>query len=259
MKSKKFRIRNRDGVEIVGVLDLVEGAKGVAFIAHGLSGDKYQPQMKTFADACVESGYMAVRWDAANTIGESGGDLKYASVTSYYADLEDVIAWAKSQSWYTEPFVLIGHSLGGISVGLYAENHPKEVRGLAPLSTVVSGELSKQTKVMRGINLDKWKRDTYFEEKRLTAPGTKKVYYSELEDRLKYDLLPRADKLTMPLLFIVGSKDNGTPFEHQKLLMDAAASESKEIHVIEGSEHSYIAPAHLAEVKTIIVKWLQKI
>ncbi len=259
MKSKKFRIKNRDGVELVGVLDLVENATGIAFIAHGLSGDKYQPQMETFAQACNESGYSAVRWDAANTIGESGGDLKYASVTSYYADLEDVIAWAKTQSWYIEPFVLIGHSLGGISVGLYAEQYPEKVKGLAPLSTVVSGELSKQSKVNRGIDLEKWKRDGFFEEERQTAPGTKKVYYAELEDRLKYDLLTQAKTLTMPLLFIVGSKDDGTPFEHQKLLMDASASRIKEIHIIEGSGHSYIQPHHLAEVKKIIVKWLQKL
>src|SRR5690606_15928804 len=109
-------------------------------------------------------------------------------------------------------------------------------------STVVSGELSKQTKVMRGIDLAKWKRDGYFEEKRLTAPGTKKVYYAELEDRLRYNLLTHADKLTMPLLLIVGSKDDGTPYAHQKLLMDASASKNKEIHIIDGSEHSYIAP-----------------
>lgn len=256
MNSTKFSLKNRDAVELVGVLDLVENARGVAFIAHGLSGDKYQPQMKAIAAACNEAGYTAVRWDAANTIGESGGDLKYASVTSYYADLEDVIKWAKTREWYMEPFVLMGHSLGGISVGLYGENYPERVKGLAPLSTVVSGELSKQTKVMRGIDLDKWKRDGFFEEERLTSPGTKKVYYAELEDRLRYDLLPKADALTMPLLFIVGSEDNGTPEEHQRLLMNAAASKRKEIHTIKGAEHSFIEPKHLEQIKRIIVKWL---
>jgi alpha-beta hydrolase superfamily lysophospholipase len=256
MSSMKFKFNNRDGVEIVGTLDLVRPPKGLAFIAHGLSGSRKEPQITEFAKACNEAGYSSIRWDAANTLGESGGDLKYANVTSYHSDLEDVIAWAKSQDWYQQPFVLMGHSLGGISVGLYAEEHPEHVKGLAPLSTVVSGKLSKQTKIMRGIDMDQWKRDGYFEEPRQTAPGTKKVYYSELEDRLRYDLLPHADKLTMPLLFIVGSEDDGTPEEHQRLLMNAATSSKKEIHVINGAKHSFIEHGHLDQVKKIIVKWV---
>lgn len=259
MRVKKFSFKNRDGVEIVGLLDLVKYQKGLVFIAHGLSGSKIEPQIIEFAHACNEAGFTTIRWDAANTLGESGGDLKNASVTTYLADLEDVIAWAQSQEWYQQPFVLIGTSLGAMCVTLFAEQNPSRVQALAPFSATVSGKLSKQTKIVRGIDLKKWRRDGYFMEKRKTAAGTKKVYFSEFEERQKYDLLPEADKLTMPLLFIVGSEDNGTPEVHQRMLMDAAASRQKEIHVIKGAEHSFIEKKHLDEVKNVIKGWLNSL
>ena len=45
----------------------------------------------------------------------------------------------RNAKWYGEPFVLVGHSLGGISTALFAENYPDKVKALAPISTVVSG------------------------------------------------------------------------------------------------------------------------
>src|SRR5437667_2029568 len=116
--------------------------KGLAFVMHGLGGTKDEAHIKIFAEAFKEKGFTVVRFDTTNTFGESAGTYEDATVTNYYEDLEDIITWAKSQAWYQEPFYLIGHSLGGISTTLYAEKYPKEIKGLAPISTVVSGTLS---------------------------------------------------------------------------------------------------------------------
>ena len=67
---------------------------------------------------------------------------------------------------------------------------------------------------------------------------------------MKYDLLPDAKKLTMPVLLIVGEYDNGTPPEHQKLLFDALPG-PKEMHIIKGAKHTFIEPQHLAEIKEL--------
>lgn len=109
---------------------------------HGLSGCKDEFHIASFAETFSSSGYTVIRFDTTNTFGESDGDYAEATVTSYYNDLEDVIKWAGKQEWYEEPFFLVGHSLGGISTAHFAENFPEKVKGLAPLSTVISGELS---------------------------------------------------------------------------------------------------------------------
>lgn len=76
------------------------------------------------------------------------------------------------------------------------------------------------------------------------------------EDRVKYDLLKEVDKLTMPVLLIVGEKDRPTTPEHQKILFDALPSQKKELHVIKGAPHTFRDPEHLREVKEIFMKWL---
>ena len=142
---EKVTIKNRKNQNIVLILEKAKDKKGLAFVMHGLGGFKEQPHIETFAKAFSDASYTVVRFDTTNTYGESDGDYADATTTNYYEDLEDVISWAKTQPWYQEPFCLSGHSLGGISTALYAEKYPEKLKALAPISTVVSGELSLKT------------------------------------------------------------------------------------------------------------------
>src|SRR3989344_3541094 len=210
----KIFIKNRNNKKIAVVIDENQNPKGLVFVMHGLGGFKEQKHIQTFADAFRENNFIVVLFDTTHTFGESEGLYEDATTTNYYEDLEDVINWARTQNWFKKPFWLIGHSLGGISTALYAERHPEEVQAIAPISTVVSGELSVETKKTRGT-LDEWKKTGWLVANSESKPGlVKRLKWSEMEDRLKYDLLPEADKLSMPVLMIVGDKDTSTPPEH---------------------------------------------
>lgn len=251
-------IKNRKNQKIVALVDEVKDQKGLAFVMHGLGGFKEQPHIQTITDALLENGYTVVRFDTTNTFGESDGDYEDATTTNYYEDLEDVIKWAGTQKWHQEPFVLAGHSLGGICVALFAENFPEKVRAVAPISTVVSGELSLTTLYERGI-YEKWRETGWREEKSMSKPGViKRLKWSHAEDRVKYDLLKKVNKLMMPVLLIVGENDTGTPPEHQKILYDTLPGE-KELHIIKGAPHTFRNPVHLAEIKQIFNRWLNEI
>ncbi len=253
----KTTLKNRIGQNIVAIVDEPNNSNGLAFVMHGLGGFKEQPHIEAMAEAFFEGGYTAVRFDTTNTFGESDGDYADATTTNYYNDLEDVISWAKTQSFYHEPFILAGHSLGGISTALYAEKHPEEVKGLAPISTVVSGELSLQSPQYKDNDtLEQWKKTGIRETPSESVPGLiKRLKYSHIEDRLKYDLLPDASKLTMPVLMVVGEEDDSTPAEHQKMLLDKVPGK-KELHIIKGSPHTFRAKEHVAELKEIFKNWL---
>ena len=116
---EKLIINNRKQQNLAIILEEQENAKDLVFIMHGLGGFKEQPHIATFADAYKEKGFTVVRFDTANSFGESGGNYQDASVTNYYEDLEDVIEWAKTQGWFRQPFWLEGHSLGGICTALF--------------------------------------------------------------------------------------------------------------------------------------------
>lgn len=255
---EKVFIQNRKDEKISVLIEKQKSPVGLAFVMHGLGGFKEQPHIETFASAFKEKGFTVVRFDTTNTLGsgESDGNYEDATTTNYYEDLEDVIEWAKTQDWYQDPFALAGHSLGGISTALYAENYPERVLAVAPISTVVSGELSMEIP-SRKTSFEEWERTGWKVSESESQPGViKRLKWSHVADRLKYNLLPKAANLSMPVLLIVGDKDEGTPPEHQQLLYDAIPSDKKELHVIEGAPHTFRETEHLKQVKDIFLNWI---
>jgi len=249
----KTTIKNRKGQKIVILIEEKENSKGLAFVMHGLGGYKEQPAIQTMADSFGGQNYTVIRFDTTNTFGESEGQFEDATITNYYEDLEDVIAWSKNQSWYKEPFILAGHSLGGISILLYAEKFPEKIKAIAPISTVVSGKLSIETK---REDLEKWEKEGMKVWKG-SSGIIKRLKWSHIEDRLKYDILPEIDKIKVPVLLIVGEEDKSTPVEHQKILYDKLKSK-KEFHIIKGSRHTFTEEMELNELKTLFDNWIKK-
>lgn len=258
MEDKIF-IKNGKGQKICVLVEKNKNPKGLAFVMHGLGGRKEEPQIEVIKDAFADAKYTVVRWDARDTFGESEGNYEDATVTSYYADLVEVISWAQTQSWYAEPFCLAGHSLGGISVALYAERHPEKVKALAPISTVVSGKLSFETPLHKKQHSE-WERTGWRVTESESIPGLiKKLKWSHVADRLKYDLLPQASKLTMPVLMIVGVNDANTPVEHQQILFDALPG-PKELHIIQDAAHTFQqGPNNLSDLRNFFNAWIKKI
>ncbi len=251
----KVFIRNRNKQKVCVVAEGPEEAGKLAFVMHGLSGNKQEPHLRSIVEAFLEAGYTVASFDTTNTFGESDGQFEDATLTGYFNDLEDVINWAAGQSWYTEPFVLAGHSFGGIATGFFAERYPERVKALAPISSVISGELTVQTpKYSAQGMLDKWKKDGVWAFGR--SDGTeKRLKWACMEDRLKYSLLPEAYKLTMPVLLVVGSMDEATPPSHNQILFDKLPGK-KEMHIIEGAVHTFDKASERDELKETVRRWL---
>lgn len=244
----KIEIKNRHDKKIVVLLDKVENQKGLAIVMHGLGGFKEQPHIQTLANTFLENNISVVRFDTTNSLGESDGDYLNAAATNYYEDLEDVISWAKRQDRYEKPFYLAGHSLGGLCPAIYAIKNPDKVKGLAIASTVVSGTLFLEEFSEEQITDGYWILPSKPEKKLKWEPFKR--------DLLKYDLLENADKLTMPVLIIVGENDSGTPPKHQRLLFNKLPGK-KELHVIKDAPHTFKDERHLKEVKGVLNRWLE--
>lgn len=248
-------ITNRHKQKISVIVERPERQSGLVFVMNGLGGWKDQPHIVAIAEAFRENDYTTVRFDTTNTFGESDGRYEDATTTNYYEDLEDVIDWAQTQDWFVDPFAVAGHSLGGICTALYAERHPEQVQTVLPISTVVSGQLSGEAHGTK--MLEQWQRDGWHERESETIKGRiKRLPWSHMVDRLQYDLMPGVGKLTMPVLLVVGSKDETTPLKHQQILFDALP-DKKALHVIAGGPHTFRSAEHITELKTVISDWLK--
>jgi pimeloyl-ACP methyl ester carboxylesterase len=244
---EKVFVKNRSGNNIAVNLEKNNKQTGLVFIMPGLGNKKEETNIQTFMDSFVDKGFTAITFDVTNGIGESDGDYSQASFTGYYNDLSDVIDWAKSQDFYQEPFVLVGHSMGGGCVLRYGADYPERLLGIAPVSTVIGGH---QT-------IAKFTRDTLAVIK--TEKGKeiiKKINWIPfVKDILKYDIVPEAYKFSMPILMMVGDQDMGTPLEDQMKLYQGMPND-KEIHVIKGAPHTFVEVEHLDQAKQIIHNWI---
>jgi len=253
---EKLFIKNRKGQKVAVIVEENPSPTGIVFVMHGLSGYKEAPHIEMFAEAFKENGFTVVRFDTTNTFGESDGDYGDATTTNYYEDLEDVITWAVDQAWYHETFWLAGHSLGGICIATYAIKNPNKVKAVAPISTAVSGELSKETYTEE--ELAEWESSGVRESESRSRPGLiRRLKWSFMVDFEKHDLLPEANKLTLPVLLIVGENDTDTKPAHQRMLLDALPG-PKELHIIKGAPHTFTEEKHLKEVKEIFLTWIEK-
>lgn len=256
---EKLTIKNRKDQNIAVLLDRAQEQKGLAFVMHGLGGFKEQDHIDTFASAFRDRDFTVVRFDTTNTLGESDGKYEDATITNYYEDLEDVIEWARTMEWYQEPFALSGHSLGGICTALYAQKYPERVSLLAPISPVVSGALSMEAHIKSDPDyIAEWEKTGWRISESRSKPGVvKRLPWSHMLDRLEYDLLPKASLLNMPVLLIVGEADDVTTPEHIEILFNALPG-PKEFHVIQGAPHTFRDEAHLNEIKSLFLSWIDK-
>ena len=254
----KYFVPNRHSQKLAVVVDKAKKSVGLVFVMHGLGGFKEQPFVKTAASVFKGNNFTVVTFDVANTIGESEGDYANANVTNYLLDLNDVISWAKKQDWYREPFCLVGHSLGSSCSLHYAARHPQKVLAVVPASTTISGKVT--LKRYNPNELKEWRATGWQAVESNSKPGVmKKLNWPQFEaDSIKYDVIPLVNKITMPILMIVGSRDTITPPEDQKFLFDKLPGK-KELHIIDGGPHTFRDKQHLNQIKKIINNWLGKV
>lgn len=252
---EKLFIKNRKNQNISLIIEKSDNQIGLVFVMHALGATKEQPQIQLFAKSFKDNNYTVVRFDTTNSCWESDWEYENATITNYYEDLEDVIARSEKENFYKEPFVLCGHSVGWMCSILYAENFPKKIKALAPISTLISWSLSKMRYTKE--ELDDWEK-SWWQIRPRSNGGVKKLKWSHFVDRMKYDVLLLAKNLTMPKLMIVGDMDKSSPIKHQQILFDQLIGK-KELYIIKDASHDFKEPQHLEEIYQIFDNRIKKI
>lgn len=183
-------IKNAQDEKIYLQIDGWQNAENhrLAFLQHGLASDMSHVAIQAAKKAFLDAGYMVVLFDSRYSLGKSDGEVQNVRLSTFENDLETVIDWAKQQKFYSEPFALAGHSLGGASVLLYAENHPFQVSALIPIVPVISGQSWEDGCVQNMPDFcKKWQQEGVYEYKNPVKKAI--IPYQVVEDAKSYNAM----------------------------------------------------------------------
>lgn len=251
---EKYFIKNRHNQKIAVLLDKAKNQKWLVFVMHWMWDSKDSDHIKTYVKCFRNNWYSVISFDTTNTFWESDGNFEDWNIITYYEDLEDIISRAKSQLFFQSPFILCWHSLWSACCAFYSQQHPKEIKALAPTATPINAELSKQN--YNQEELINWER-TWCLIKDWWDFDVK-IKRSYMEAKEKFDLLKKVNKLTMPVLMIVWELDNTTSPKHQKILFNKLPGQ-KELHIIKNAPHTFRNKKHLEEIYQIFDKRIKNI
>jgi pimeloyl-ACP methyl ester carboxylesterase len=142
-----------------------------------------------------------------------------------------------------ERVTLIGNSLGGWLVMLYALRHPKRVErlvleasgGLArPLAVpIVAHTREEAIPILRAVHGPRYEPQEWVIEALLQrAHGSPMLRLTEL---LEHDIEPRLGEIAAPATLVWGADDGVLPLSYAEALRDAIPN--ADLHIIEGAAH----------------------
>lgn len=253
MIPQKLSIKNRYGYRVdVSVFVHTQPAP-LMFIVHGFGGRQDGVHLKRIAEVFYNKGYTIVTFDTTNSGGTSDTTPEGLSFTAQFQDLEDIVSWAKNQSWYAEPFALSGHSLGGMSVIYYAEQHPKQVNLLIPVMPVISGKTFEISRCKRDrYAFVTWEKDGYYERVSRSTGKVLRFPFSFVLDIRNYDTMALADKITARTVLIAGEKDASCWPETIQRLYDALKCPKEMITIADATHDIDEHPKVFAEFTRVL-------
>ncbi len=214
---KEIFIENRKGLKMAVRLNLDNNRNKLVFLEHGLGARKEYPHMLVLEEFFAKNGYNVVNLDATNSLNASDSSAEGITFTGHYQDLEDVIAWAKTQSFYTEPFALAGQSLGAEAIILYASQYPEKV------SIVVSAAfpwLDGKIEVKVNKRTESILRQGFYDQISKSTGRVLRIYKNYLDDVSKYNLTDIVKNITAQTYLIVGMKDSEYHIDNNKKLFE---------------------------------------
>lgn len=190
----------------------------VVICCHGFTGNKvgYNHLTVNLANFLEQLGYGVLRFDFLGS-GDSDGDFSTDTIVSgWQEDLYNVLQWVKRQAEFSaSPILLYGHSLGGLVVLTYPDDHRIAARLLfAPVTDPIHN--------FRDIILGQefWNKSLAGEkiENFYDRGFTLESQFAQDLNEKNYKPIEAAAKLPTPLLLVHGTADQVVPIQGSREL-----------------------------------------
>lgn len=245
--------------------DSAGGARRIVQIVHGYAehGGRYQH----VAEALVARGAAVY---AGDHIGHGRSEGERALITDFdhvVDDLHELAAIARSE-YPGLPLVLVGHSMGGLLSGRFAQRWPDDVEGVAFCGAVI-GDWDWARQVLAEPELPYIPFDPLalsrdpsvgaaYAADPLVYHGQYKRGLLEAEVVALDRFQEQMDSLTMPVLFLHGTDDPFVPYERSLQAVRDMPADDVTVHVYEGARHEVLNETNRAEVIGHLVEWVDR-
>ena len=164
------------------------------------------------------------------------------------------------------PLVLVGHSMGGLLSGRFAQRWPDEVAGIAFCGSVLGDwEWARQVLTLpelphvpfdpAALSRDPAAGESYAADP-LVYHGQYKRELLEAEvaalDRFQRDI----GQLTMPVLYLHGTDDPFVPYQRSLQAVRDMPTKEATIHVLEGARHEVLNETNREEIIGLLADWV---
>lgn len=248
MPTENITITTDAGHDLTGSLELPTGlVRGAALFAHCFTCTKNSKAAVAVARQLAGQGIACLRFDFTG-LGGSGGEFGRAG---FAVDVSDLVAAAQELiDRFSQPILLVGHSLGGAAVLAAADELGFDK--IAAIATI--GAPSDVPHVLSNIDGD-LERIRDKGEGEVQIGGREFTLSREFIEKVENtDLLAEVGRLRKPLLFLHSPTDDVVGIEHASALFQAARH-PKSFISLEGADHLLLQEDDATFAASVIAGW----
>ncbi|MDY6766412.1 MAG: alpha/beta fold hydrolase [Candidatus Nanohaloarchaea archaeon] len=261
MRTRTVTFENSRGMTLKGIVNHPEDAAHddpsrdlpAAVLCHSFTGFKEIPHLQALAEELTDRGVVALRFDFSDCVGESDGSCEEMKLTNQLDDLRNALRFIEAMGEVDEHRIAVaGHSLGGMTSILVAAEDDRP-QAVVPVAAPANHEGEQ---LFQGKEIDRWREmgHTHFPT---VKRGEVKIGWQFYEDLQQYDALEVVGDIAAPVRFVHGSDDEIVPVENSEQLYEAA-SEPRDLHVVEGADHLFRRNEHEQEMVAAAAGWIEE-
>ena len=259
-------IKSFDNINLHYEKDLVDNAKAIVLISHGLAE---HCKRYDYATSKLNSfGYSVYRYDHR---GHGLSDGKRGYLEKYdvlFKDLNTIVDLIKSEN-PNKPIFLLGHSMGGHTLAWFGCNFENKVNGMifcSPLIcdtfglTNIKCDCDNPFTLLPEVSSHTLTHDidaiTSYECDSLILNGITLGMYQQL-NKSCHDISHELSKFNYPCLILHGSSDSVVSYEDSNFLYEQISSTDKNIIILNSLYHKLLDEILKDEILNQISKWME--
>lgn len=208
---------------------------------------------------------------AVDHIGHGRSDGERAVITDFGHAVEDLhtLTGIARRDHPDLPLVLVGHSMGGLLSGRYAQRWPDEVAGVAFCGAVIGDwQWARDVLAEPELPLVRFDPDAISRDPEAGASyaADPLVYHGQYKRPLLVAevaaldaFAENLDRLTMPVLLLHGTADPFVPYERSVRAVRDMPTEDVTVHLYEEGRHEVLNEINRKEVIGDLAAWIRSV